>query len=407
MNRRDRRPLVLAALTVALLSAVAAAVALLSGPDERHLSADFANTTSLYPGAQVKILGVTVGRVDAIKVRGTSVRVDISYDARHPLPVDVHAAVVPPSLIGDRFIQLTPPLRGGPELPDGAHLDLDRTQVPIELDKTMSGLDDLATALGPSGANSHGALSQLVTDMSAAVGGQGPAIDQTVRQLSGAVGTLAGGRDDFAATVHSLADVTGTLAGHDDQVKALLSNLADVSGELDGQRNELSGATENLNQALRDIAGFLEHNRGAVTDDISRLRDLTGTVVRHQHDLADLLDVAPLTVSNLAEAIVPLNFDLAHPDDVNPAGRTTAVAGRFNGIQQGLPDQLAYLAGSLCDELPPDQSRQLAPTCSALRGGANTLGSTLLRAAQSRPGSGGGAAGQPMDLAGLLTGGHR
>ena len=150
----NRRALVAAALAVVLLGAVVAVVsAVMSAPDERHLSAEFANTNSLYAGAQVKILGVAVGRVDAIEVRGSAVHVDISYDAAHPLPADVHAAVVPPSLVGDRFVQLTPPYTGGPQLPDGAHLDLDHTQVPLELDRTMSGLDDLAAALGPQGAN--------------------------------------------------------------------------------------------------------------------------------------------------------------------------------------------------------------------------------------------------------------
>ena len=224
-----------------------------------------------------------------------------------------------------------------------------------------------------------------------------------MRQLAAATGTLAGGRDDFAATVHSLADVTGTLAGHDPQVKQLLSNLADVSGELDDQRDELGDATKNLDQALRDISGFLDDNRGPLTDDIGRLRDLAKTVAGHQHDLAELLEVAPLTVSNLAEVVVPLNFDLAHPDAVNPAGRITAIAGRFGGIPYGLPDQLSYYAGAMCDLSPPAQSRQLAPVCSMLRGGAKGLGSALLRQAQSHPADGG----QPMDVAGPLTGGHR
>jgi phospholipid/cholesterol/gamma-HCH transport system substrate-binding protein len=392
---------VLGALAVAAVGAVIAAVGLLSGPAPRHLSADLASTTSLYPGAPVKILGVTVGTVEDIRVRGDRVRVEMTYDAAHPLPADVHAAVVPPSLVGDRFVQLVPPYTGGPQLPDGAHLDLERTQVPVELDRTLSGLEDLATALGPDGANRRGSLSRMVTGLAGALDGNGAALDDTVRQLSGAVGTLDRGGEDLNGTVRNLADVTGALAGHDDQVRALLANLAQVSGELDGQRDELGAAAKNLDLALRDITGFLDRNRDAVTGNIARLRDVAGTVSAHRRSLAGLLEVAPLTVSNLAEVIVPMNFDPAHPEAVNPAGRTTVLAGRFDGIPQSLPDSLALALDTVCAGLPPDRARELAPACAAVRNGGGTLGELLLRVTNARPG------GRPLDLAGLLTGGRR
>ena len=79
-----------------------------SKPEDKHITATFPSTTSLYEGAKVKVLGVAVGTVDSIEVQGTSVQVEISYDDSVTLPADVHALVVPPSIVGDRFIQLAP-----------------------------------------------------------------------------------------------------------------------------------------------------------------------------------------------------------------------------------------------------------------------------------------------------------
>jgi phospholipid/cholesterol/gamma-HCH transport system substrate-binding protein len=128
------------------------------GPGQRTLTATFARTTSLYAGAQVKVLGVKVGTVDSIQVKGTSVAVTISYDADVKLPADVHALIVPPSIVGDRFIQLAPAYDRGPALADNAALDLNHTGVPVELDDTYSALDKFASGLGPNGANKDGAL---------------------------------------------------------------------------------------------------------------------------------------------------------------------------------------------------------------------------------------------------------
>ena len=44
--------------------------------------------------------------------------------------------IVPPSIVGDRFIQLAPAYDSGRSCADGAYLDLDHTGVPVELDDT-------------------------------------------------------------------------------------------------------------------------------------------------------------------------------------------------------------------------------------------------------------------------------
>ena len=75
------------------------------------------------------------------------------YDSKYKVPADAKAVVISPSIVGDRFIQLTPAYDGGQALPDNARLGLDRTATPLELDQIFGSINDLTKALGPEGAN--------------------------------------------------------------------------------------------------------------------------------------------------------------------------------------------------------------------------------------------------------------
>ena len=148
----------------AVLALVAAAglTLLQDGPEQKTLTASFPRTVSLYEGSDVRILGVPVGTVDSVTPTGTDVTVTMTYDAKYKVPADAEAVIVTPAIVGDRFVQLTPVYRGGKVLADGAKLSTERTSTPLELDEIYQSIDDLMVALGPQGANSKGALSDLL-----------------------------------------------------------------------------------------------------------------------------------------------------------------------------------------------------------------------------------------------------
>ena len=80
-------------------------------PDEtKTVTAHFPRAVSVYKGTDVRVLGVNVGRVTAVIPEGNSVRVEMEYDADVDLPKDAKAVVVTPTLVADRFVQLTPGL---------------------------------------------------------------------------------------------------------------------------------------------------------------------------------------------------------------------------------------------------------------------------------------------------------
>jgi len=352
-----------------------------SKPDDKHITATFPSTTSLYKGANVKVLGVAVGTVDSIEVKGTSVRVEISYDDSVKLPADVHALVVPPSIVGDRFIQLAPVWRKGqPTLPDDAELGLDKTAVPLELDDVYRSANDLARALGPKGANKNGALSRLISASAQSLDGNGRLINQTIRELAGALGTLAAGQDDYQGTITNANKITQALAGNDAQMAALVRNLALVSTQLNGQRDDIRNASTDLSSALKAVAAFTRKHRGEITESVARLREVSAVLTRHTAELEELVDLAPVGLVNLLNIYVPRNWDPTKPWLSEPGGRVGSAALRA-ALLNDLDVQLGHTLGALCVSLPPAQAAQLSAFCGALEGAGGNLGALLMKLA--------------------------
>ncbi len=303
---------VLAVLLAASISVVA------THPAGRHVSAYFADASALFPDNQVMVLGVPVGTIDAITPDGDQVRVDMTItDPDVHLPADAKAAVVSPSLVTGRYVQLLPPWRGGPELADGAVIPLARTAVPLGVDDLARTATQLADALGPNGANRTGALSDALTVGARNLDGNGQAVNDAIRNLGGLSGTLSGSSEDLFGTVTELETFTSGLARSDDQVREFNGRLADVTGFLAAQRGELGGALADLSRALGDVAGFVRDNRAALHHDVDGLADVTATLVDQQRALTEVLDVAPAATSNLVNTYNGSSGTLDTRADIN------------------------------------------------------------------------------------------
>ena len=152
-----------------------------------------------------------------------------SIDDEYDIPADAAAVVLAPSLVSDRYVQFAPVYDGGPTMEDGAEVPLDRTGTPVELDQVYGALDDLSEALGPTGANENGALSDLVDVGAANLEGNGEALNRTLTGFSQAVETLATHRDDLFSSLDNLQVFTSALATIDAQVGQFNDNMAAVA----------------------------------------------------------------------------------------------------------------------------------------------------------------------------------
>jgi phospholipid/cholesterol/gamma-HCH transport system substrate-binding protein len=80
------------------------------GADTYGIEARFANTGGLNTGASVKLAGVTVGRVEGVRLDPTdySAIADLEIISSVQLPSDTMASIRTAGLIGDKFIALAP-----------------------------------------------------------------------------------------------------------------------------------------------------------------------------------------------------------------------------------------------------------------------------------------------------------
>jgi phospholipid/cholesterol/gamma-HCH transport system substrate-binding protein len=308
-----RRAIGAAVVLLALLAGLVAV--LLPGHGTREGTAYFTRAVGLYKGSDVRVLGVRIGEVRTVTAQGDRVRVDFVYDDTYKVPVNAKAVVIAASVVSDRYVQLTPAYTGGAVLADGGRISLERTAVPVELDRVFSSLNDLDIALGPKGANKDGALSRLLQVGADNLDGEGNAINRTVADLSTALTTLANGKDDLFGTVRNLQEFTTALARSDDQVRSFNTNLASVADQLAAERGELAQVLKNLAVALSEVASFVKENKTNLTTDIKDLADITGTLVKQKNAIGESLEAGPTALSNLQLAYNPSSGTLDTRDN--------------------------------------------------------------------------------------------
>ena len=283
---------------VAMLAA--AAITMFGEDDSKTITAKFPRTISIYEGSEVKVLGVGVGNVETVEPTGTDVTVTMRYDGDVDLPADAQAVIVAPSIVGDRYIQLTPVYESGPKLRDGATLSTKDTSVPLELDQIYTSLNDLNVALGPNGANSKGALTDLLETTAANFGGQGAQFHQTIKNFSELSETLDDNKDELFDSAAQLEGFINTLAQNDTTVRQFNQSLSGVSDLLAGERQELAAALQNLSVGLGQVTKFVKENRDILSTNITNINRVAKVLVKQRDALDETLRTAPVALNNLA-----------------------------------------------------------------------------------------------------------
>jgi phospholipid/cholesterol/gamma-HCH transport system substrate-binding protein len=216
--------------------------------------ADFDDAGGIFANAPVTYRGVSVGRVVAVNLHGSGVRVDMRMQQGSRVPTDLHAVVSQRSAVGEQYLDLRPDTDAGPYLRQGTVIPRSRTGRPLAPEILLTNLDalvrsvnaeDLTTVineLGTAFEGSETALRRLLDANSALLADANRALPETVtliRDGDTVLTTQAASADAIRRWASALAQLSATMRSSDPDLRKLLANGPPAAQQLVGLLHDL------------------------------------------------------------------------------------------------------------------------------------------------------------------------
>lgn len=335
----------LSTVVVALLVLGGAGLFLSRDKEETYtITAYFTKGIGLFENSDVDILGVPVGKITNIDPQGDKVRVVMELPTKYKVPDDAFAQIVPISLIADRYIQLHPPYTGGGYLQDGAVLDVDRTQIPAELDDVFKQLKKLLEAIEPGKNGEPGALGDLIVQLNETLKGKEKDLKGTLINAAALTGSLADAKSDLSGLLTNLDSLFSQLATRAGSLGNLNRNFAVVMTTLVESDSDLRGTLKNLGHLTEEVGDLVRDNGDRLGSDLTRAAKITTTVLKNRASVEESLSWLPVVGEGLRNAH---HGPPVHGSDV----RDNAASARCDTLDELPPavsDVLKELLGEVC-----------------------------------------------------------
>lgn len=303
----NARTALAAVLALVLVAGGVIAVRALANRNQVQVVGYFENSTALYPGDDVRILGVPVGRVQKVEPQPDGVKVSFWFNRKYNVPADAKAAVLSPMLVTGRAIQLTPVYTDGPTMKSGAVIPRARTVVPVEWDEVRTQLQRLSEMLKPTAPGGVSTLGAFVNTAADNLRGQGGNIRETVIKLSQAMSILGDHSGDIFSTLKNLSILVSALRGSSDVLGQLNENLASVSGLLANDPTKIGDAFADMSSVIGDVKQFADDNSDTIGTTAEKLSSISTALYESLDDIKQTLHIAPTTVANFGNIYEPAN----------------------------------------------------------------------------------------------------
>ncbi|ROR89584.1 phospholipid/cholesterol/gamma-HCH transport system substrate-binding protein [Nocardioides aurantiacus] len=220
--------------------------------------------------ADVKIRGVIVGQVMSAESEGDGAKLELGIkpDSIGQIPRNVSAAILPKTLFGEKYVDLTVP-----EQPSSKPLQagdaIKQTDLPVEVEKVLNDLYPLLRAVQPA------ELNYTLNALAEALEGRGDKLGEGLVTLDGYLKRMNPELPALLDDLRLLASVTDTYAD-------VFPQLADTLRNTTKTGNTLVSKEQKLNAFLVDLTSFSDTTTGFLNDNgnnLIRLSQLSEPIV--------------------------------------------------------------------------------------------------------------------------------
>lgn len=261
--------------------------------DTYRISAVFDDALNLSIGAQVKLNGVSIGKVRKVESRDFKARADLELSSAHLISSGAVARLRSSTPLGELYIEIDD-AKGGERLKSGDVLMADKTSTAPSIEDSMA-----ATSMLLNGGN-LGQLRSIVREANTALDGRQMNARDLLTQLTTTTEAFEQSSGEINRTLAALASLSTRLNKRESTINAVLrdvppaaralrENTDELSDVLSGVKH-LSAVSQRVVDQTSDEVLQILRQAGPILDQLTSIKDEFGPGLSDLVRLAELLD---------------------------------------------------------------------------------------------------------------------
>lgn len=278
MKRRVGVAVVLAILVVALVATK------VFGAHGSSYALELPDAAGLRAGDAVQVAGVTVGKVTQVDADGDRVEVGFHLDSKVPLTKDTHSEVKLATLLGTRFLSLTP--GKGAALAAGHTIDLTYASGTYTLEQFWVDHGNDLKKLN------LGSLSQAVDVLSQDLNGSPSTNRAALDGLANLAEMVTNRQAQISQLLAATRSVTDEVVAQRQQVLDVMKHGDQIFQMLEQRRQAITALLKNSRTLILQLTTLAQQTSGPMTSALRDLRTILSTLVQQRDSLKSALDMA-------------------------------------------------------------------------------------------------------------------
>lgn len=276
----ERNPVIVALVGLVLLGAIAwGAFNANSLPligNGTGYTAFFNEAAGLQPGNEVRVAGVTVGRVTGVSLDGNQVRVTFSADGTW-IGNKTTAAINIRTILGAKYIALDP--LGATAQDPSTPIPLARTTSPYDVTQAFQQLGATFSQLNTQ------SVAQSLESISTAFANTPPAVHQALTGLASLSEVVASQNNQLNTLLQGTSSVSGTLAGENSEFTKLFSDGNLLLAELNQQQQAIGSLLSGAQALGTQLSSLVNDDNATLKPMLDKLSNVTAVLSANQANL--------------------------------------------------------------------------------------------------------------------------
>jgi phospholipid/cholesterol/gamma-HCH transport system substrate-binding protein len=258
-----------------------------TGDNPIVVTAEFADVLDLVPKSTVKVNDVSVGQVTDIELKGYHALVTMELRNDTELPDNAIAELRQTSLLGEKFVSLSPPPEGASsnQLTTGDNIPLSSTGRNPEVEEVLGALSLLLNG---------GGVAQLKTiahELNLALEGRESSARSVLHQIGVLMGQLDEHKADIVHAIDSLNRLASSVNQQTDAIDSALEELPSALTSLDRQRDDLIKMLKALDRLSNVGVRVIQASKASTIDSFRQLSPVLTELANSGDDFVNAFNV--------------------------------------------------------------------------------------------------------------------